>query len=94
MIGVLFLAIFVAGGLAVVTWLLPGQRPLYRIWLGSALGVLLMMWLLRWQPRAGLTLAPMQQHCCCWHHSGAMLCMADRAPVRWEAQDTALLKRT
>ena len=97
MIGVLFLAIFVAGGLAVVTWLLPGQRPLYRIWLGSALGVLLMMWLPALAAFVlGFTLAA---------HAAALLLLAivlalcyvwrdRRAPVRWEAQDTALLKRT
>lgn len=45
MIGIAFLTLCVACGWQCVTWLLPGQRPLYRLWLGVALGLLLMMWL-------------------------------------------------
>lgn len=45
MIGLAFLALFMACGWLCVALLLPGQRPLYRLWLGGALGLLMMMWL-------------------------------------------------
>ncbi len=45
MIAIVFLILYLLCGYMCVTWLLPGQRLLYRIWLGSAFGLLLMMWL-------------------------------------------------
>lgn len=38
-------ALYIAGGLLAVRWLLPGQPKLYRLWLGTALGLFLLMWL-------------------------------------------------
>ena len=45
MIAVLYLACYLLCGMAIVRLLLPGHRPLCRIWLGMSLGFLLMMWL-------------------------------------------------
>ena len=45
MIAVLYLACYLLCGMAIVRLLLPGHRPLVRIWLGMSLGFLLMMWL-------------------------------------------------
>lgn len=40
-----YAALFLICGLGIVSWQLPGQRPLVRLWLGGALGLLLLMWL-------------------------------------------------
>ncbi len=45
MLAILYWLLFTAGGLAAVRWLLPGKSPVVRAWLGSALGIVLMMWL-------------------------------------------------
>ncbi|MBR4081268.1 MAG: hypothetical protein IKK21_05745 [Clostridia bacterium] len=45
MIAGLYLACYLLCGAAIVRWLLPGHRPLNRLWLGLSLGVLMMMWL-------------------------------------------------
>ena len=41
----LYLAVYLCCGVLAVQWLLPGQRPLYRLWLGLCLGLMAMMWL-------------------------------------------------
>ena len=43
MAAIRYLMVFLAGGLVMVRLLLPGKSPLVRVWLGCALGVLLMM---------------------------------------------------
>ena len=43
MAAIRYLMVFLAGGLIMVRLLLPGKSPLVRVWLGCALGVLLMM---------------------------------------------------
>lgn len=43
--GVLFLAVYLAGGVFAVRCLVPGKSPVIRAWLGVCLGILLMMWL-------------------------------------------------
>ena len=40
-----YLALYLFCGCVIIRMLLPGQRPLYRLWIGFCLGVLLMMWL-------------------------------------------------
>ncbi len=45
MAGLLYLATCLSAGVLALRLILPGQRALYRIWLGCALGLLLMMWL-------------------------------------------------
>ncbi|NLD34456.1 MAG: hypothetical protein GX653_06055 [Clostridiales bacterium] len=40
-----YLAICLACGVLAMQWLLPGQRALYRLWLGLCLGLMAMMWL-------------------------------------------------
>ena len=45
MLGIVYLLVYLLGGYAIIRALLPGQRPLTRIWLGASLGILLMMWL-------------------------------------------------
>ena len=40
-----YLALYLLCGCLIIRFLLPGQRPLYRLWTGFCLGVLLMMWL-------------------------------------------------
>ena len=40
-----YMLIFLIFGMMSVQWLLPGHRPLNRLWLGLSLGVLEMMWL-------------------------------------------------
>ncbi len=43
--GILYFALYLLCGLCIVRWLLPRHTVLTRVWLGSALGLLLMMWL-------------------------------------------------
>jgi len=43
MLAILFTLLFIIGGCAVVRLQLPGKRPVVRIWLGTALGMLLLM---------------------------------------------------
>lgn len=97
MIGILYLALFIACGYACVTCLLPSKRPVFRAWLGAALGVLLMMWLPALPAfLTGFTLAAhwlaLALLALC-----TLLCRALRdrhsPPVRWEAADTDALKR-
>ena len=45
MIAIVYLAYYLLGGVMIVRCLLPGHRPLNRIWLGLSLGLLLLMWL-------------------------------------------------
>lgn len=45
MLGILYFAVYVMAGLVIVRCLLPAQRVLARVWLGTTLGILLMMWL-------------------------------------------------
>ena len=45
MLGVLYLLLFLAGGLFVSRCLLPRHSVLARIWIGASLGLLLLMWL-------------------------------------------------
>ncbi|MDO4741715.1 MAG: hypothetical protein Q4A66_13690, partial [Eubacteriales bacterium] len=45
MIAIVYLLCYLFCGAAIVRFLLPGHRPLNRIWLGMSLGLLLMMWL-------------------------------------------------
>ncbi len=45
MASILYLALFLAGGVMIVRSLLPKKSPLVRAWLGVSLGVLLEMWL-------------------------------------------------
>ena len=40
-----YLALYLLCGILSVAWLLPGQRVLIRLWLGSALGLFYLMWL-------------------------------------------------
>ena len=43
MASILYLALYLLGGMLIVRSLLPGKSPLVRIWLGISLGFLLMM---------------------------------------------------
>ena len=45
MLGAAFALIYLACGLMITRFLLPGRRPLDRLWLGLCLGLLAMMWL-------------------------------------------------
>jgi hypothetical protein len=45
MLAVVYLMVYLLCGVLCLQWLLPGQRPLYRLWLGLVFGLLLMMWL-------------------------------------------------
>lgn len=45
MLSILYLCAFLAGGVVIARFLLPGRRPLVRVYLGLSLGVLLLMWL-------------------------------------------------
>lgn len=42
---ILYVFLYLVCGLYIVRFLLPGQRPLYRAWLGLSLGIMLAMWL-------------------------------------------------
>ena len=45
MLGIAYFAVYLLGGYAMVRSLLPDKRLPVRLWLGAALGILLMMWL-------------------------------------------------
>ena len=45
MLGILYLLAYLLGGCVITRALLPRQRLPVRVWLGTALGILLMMWL-------------------------------------------------
>ena len=45
MMAVLFLLVYLLGGLAIIRLLLPRQSAPVRVWLGLSLGLFLMMWL-------------------------------------------------
>ncbi len=45
MLGILYLLLFFLGGVWIAHMLLPGRRPLVRLYVGLSLGVLLLMWL-------------------------------------------------
>lgn len=92
---VLYLIAFLAYGSVSIRLLLPGFRPLRRLWLGSCLGLLEMMWLpALFAFRMNFTL---QAHYAALG-AGALLtgvCFAvrDRRPARgWDAEETRRLK--
>ncbi len=96
MFGILYLAVYLLGGLTIVRFLLPRHGVLTRAWLGASLGLLLMMWLpalmafaadfgvtahlLALIPLAGLTAA-------------AFFLRDRRAAKAWDAQEAALLRQ-
>ncbi|MBQ9264798.1 MAG: hypothetical protein IJ189_11420 [Clostridia bacterium] len=45
MLSIVYWLLFTACGMAMARWLLPEKRPVVRVWLGAALGLMLMMWL-------------------------------------------------
>ena len=45
MLSFLWLILYIASGILIVNSLLPQKRPVIRCWLGTAVGVMLMMWL-------------------------------------------------
>ncbi|NLB90139.1 MAG: hypothetical protein GX786_02815 [Clostridiales bacterium] len=45
MVGYVFLLVYIASGIKIVQWLLPGFRPITRYWLGASVGFVLAMWL-------------------------------------------------
>ena len=45
MLGIAYFAVYLLAGYALIRDLLPGQRLPVRVWLGAALGIVLMMWL-------------------------------------------------
>jgi len=45
MLGVIYLLVYLLAGCSLIRDLLPGKRFIARLWLGAALGLLLMMWL-------------------------------------------------
>ena len=96
MIAFLYLAAYICCGLCMVRFLLPRQSVLTRVWMGTSLGLLLMMWLpalmafavqfsvtghlLALIPLAGLT-------------AGTYF-LRDRSPVkRWDEHETSLGKQ-
>ena len=95
MLGVLYLGVYLLGGYGIVRALLPRQRVLTRLWLGGALGLLLMMWLpallafaFDFTVKAHLlALVPL-----CAAVLGIHYGARSKAPLRrWEAQDKRLL---
>jgi len=96
MIAGLYLAVYLACGLAIVHFLLPRHSVLSRIWLGLSLGLLLMMWLpalcafaldFTWAahlaalvPLGGLT-------------AGMYFLRDKRASRKWDSQEAALLRQ-
>ena len=96
MIASLYLAVYILGGLAIVRWLLPRQSVLTRAWLGTSLGLLMMMWLpalmafavdftmaahlLALLPLAGIT-------------AGSYFLRDKRPAKAWDARETTLLKQ-
>ena len=44
-LGIAYFAVYLLAGYALIRDLLPGQRLPVRVWLGAALGIVLMMWL-------------------------------------------------
>lgn len=45
MLGYLFFVLYIMAGMWIIRCLLPGFKPLVRLWLGASLGVVLAMWL-------------------------------------------------
>ena len=45
MLAIVYLLLFLAGGTLIARFLLPGRKPVLRVYLGLSLGVLLVMWL-------------------------------------------------
>lgn len=45
MLAIVYFAVYLLGGYAIIRSLLPGKRLPVRLWLGAAQGILLMMWL-------------------------------------------------
>lgn len=45
LLSILYLLLFLAGGVWIARMLMPGRRPLVRLYIGLSLGVLLLMWL-------------------------------------------------
>ena len=89
------MGVYLLGGYGIVRALLPRQRVLTRLWLGGALGLLLMMWLpallafaFDFTVKAHLlALVPL-----CAAVLGIHYGVRSKAPLRrWEAQDKRLL---
>jgi len=96
MIAGLYLALYLACGVAIVHFLLPRQPVLSRVWLGLSLGLLMMMWLpalcafaldFTWAahlttliPLGGIT-------------AGMYFLRDKREPKRWDSDERALLKQ-
>ncbi len=96
MVGGLYWMVYLFSGLLMVRFLLPGQRPLNRVWLGLSLGMVLMMWLpalmaflvaFTWQAHA-LALLPL------FALTLGCFFLRDRRPVAsWDARETDLLRQ-
>ena len=96
MIAFLYLAAYIFCGLCMIRFLLPRQSVLTRVWLGTSLGLLLMMWLpalmafavkfsvaghlLALLPLAGLT-------------GGAFLLRDKRSAKGWDAAEKTLARQ-
>ena len=91
-----YLLAFLFFGAASVQWLLPGHRPLNRIWLGLSLGILEMMWL----PALMAFFMPFSSLAHCLAISlGALLTMVcylfrdRRRSAGWDEKESALLRQ-
>jgi len=96
MLAGLYLCLYQAAGLLVVRWLLPKKSPVVRAWMGSTLGLLLLMWFPALCAMAfGFTKTA---------HLAALLPLVltvaagflgrDRTPVSgWDAAETRLLRQ-
>ena len=96
MLALLYLAVYVFCGLAIVRFLLPRHTVLTRAWLGASLGLLLMMWLpalLAFAVRFGiaahlLALIPLAVL------TGGAFLLRDKRPARgWDARETTLARQ-
>ncbi len=96
MLAVLYLAVYLFCGLAIVRFVLPGRSVLTRLWLGLSLGLLLMMWLpallafaVGFTVKAHLlALIPLTLL------TGGMFFLRDRHPAKgWDARETTLLRQ-
>lgn len=96
MASVLYMAVYLFCGVAIIQWLLPRHRVLNRIWLGLSLGLLLEMWLpallaflMRFTIAAHLTaLVPLAAL------TGGCFFLRDKRPARqWDEEETHQLKQ-
>ena len=89
-----YLLLFLTCGVMMIRFMLPGHRPLNRIWLGLSLGLMLEMWLpalsaflvsftLLGHVLAGMLVVLLTVLC--------YLLRDSRTPVRWDDQETAML---